>query len=55
MRRDEAPREKFRVLLVAAILPHEEIADACGLSSASHMATLFRRRFGAPPSSFRAR
>ena len=46
--------EKARELLSGTALPHEEIADACGLSSASHMATLFRRRFGAPPSSFRA-
>ena len=46
--------EKARELLSGTALPHEEIANACGLSSASHMATLFRRRFGAPPSSFRA-
>jgi LacI family transcriptional regulator len=46
---------KARELLSDTILPHEEIADACGLSSASHMASLFRRRFGAPPSAFRAR
>lgn len=45
--------EKARELLSGTALPHEEIADACGLSSASHMATLFRRRFRAPPSSFR--
>ena len=46
---------KAKELLSGTALPHEEIAAACGLSSASHMATLFRRRFGAPPSSFRAR
>ena len=45
--------EKARELLSGTAFPHEEIADACGLSSASHMAALFRRRFGAPPSSFR--
>ena len=33
----------------------EEIAAACGFCDASHMGHLFRRRFGAPPSVFRAR
>lgn len=47
--------EKARRLLSETDLRHEEIAAACGLSSASHMAALFRRRFGAPPSSFRPR
>ena len=47
--------EKARRLLSETDLRHEEIAAACGLSSASHMAALFRRRFGAAPSSFRAR
>ncbi len=46
---------KAREMLSDTNLRHEEIAAACGLSSASHMAALFRRRFGAPPSSFRLR
>lgn len=47
--------DKARRLLAETDLRHEETAVACGLSSASHMAVLFRRRFGAAPSSFRSR
>lgn len=34
-------------------LPQEEIAAACGFCDASHLGLVFRRRVGAPPSSFR--
>ena len=40
-------------LLRTTSLPCEEIAAACGVCDASHLAHLFRRKFGAPPSSFR--
>ena len=40
-------------LLRTTALPCEEIAAACGICDASHLAHLFRRRFGAPPSAFR--
>ena len=36
-------------------LSQEKVAAACGFCDASHMGKLFRRRFGAPPSAFRAR
>ena len=42
-------------LLRTTSLPCEEIAAACGICDASHLAHLFRRKFGASPSSFRAR
>ena len=41
-------------LLRTTSLPCEEIAAACGICDASHLAHLFRRKFGASPSSFRA-
>ena len=47
--------ERAKDLLRTTALPCDEIAAACGICDASHMAHLFRRRFGAPPSSFRAR
>ena len=40
-------------LLRTTTLPCDEIAAACGFGDASHLAHLFRRKFGASPSSFR--
>ncbi len=40
-------------LLRTTSLPCEEIASACGICDASSLAHLFRRKFGATPSSFR--
>ena len=40
-------------LLRTTMLPCDEIAAACGFGDASHLAHLFRRKFGASPSSFR--
>ena len=51
----DARLERAKDLLRTMSLSLEEIAAACGICAASHMATLFRRRFGAPPSSFRKR
>ena len=42
-------------LLRTTSLPCEEIASACGICDASSLAHLFRRKFGASPSSFRAK
>lgn len=47
--------ERAKTLLRMTPLPCEEIAAACGVCTASHLANLFRRKFGAPPSSFRTR
>ena len=54
-RRDERDERRARAkdLLRTTSLPCEEIAAACGICDASHLAHLFRRRFGATPSSFR--
>ena len=51
----EAKLARARDLLRTSSLTQEEIAAACGFCDASHMGHLFRRRFGAPPSAFRAR
>ena len=40
-------------LLRTTSLPCDEIAAACGVSDASHLAHLFRRKFGTSPTSFR--
>ncbi len=42
-------------LLRTTSLPCEEIAAACGICDASHLAHLFRRKFGASPSAFRTK
>ena len=42
-------------LLRTTSLPCDEIAAACGISDASSLARLFRRKFGASPSSFRTK
>ena len=47
--------DRAKELLRTTSLPCEEIAAACGICSASHMGSLFRRRFGASPSRFRDR
>ena len=45
---------RAKELLRGTRLPQEEIAAACGFCDASHLGLVFRRRVGAPPSSFRA-
>ena len=46
---------RARELLRTTTLPCDAIAAACGICDSSHMAHLFRRKFGTPPTSFRAR
>lgn len=46
---------RARDLLRTTALSCEDVAAACGICDASHLAHLFRRRLGAPPSAFRGR
>ena len=43
--------ERAKLLLKTTSLSHETIAENCGFCSASHMNTVFRRLYGASPSS----
>jgi LacI family transcriptional regulator len=45
--------EHAKRLLATTDAPQERIASACGFYNASHLSAVFRRRCGAPPSSFR--
>lgn len=47
--------EHAKRLLATTDDSQERIASACGFYNASHLSAVFRRRCGAPPSSFRAR
>ena len=49
----DARLARAKDLLRTTTLPHEAVAAAVGICSASHMASLFRRRLGARPSDFR--
>jgi len=47
--------ERVQTLLRESSEPIEEIADACGFASASHLGTQFRRHFDTTPAAYRRR
>ncbi|MEO6847187.1 MAG: substrate-binding domain-containing protein [Chthoniobacterales bacterium] len=47
--------ERIKHLLISTHMSMEEIADACGFSSASYMTKLFREKISSPPGEYRTR
>lgn len=45
--------EKARALVASRSMPLIDIAAVCGFSSHAHLTTVFRSRFGVPPSAYR--